>query len=105
MKKNTSEPKLKANPKLFDKSIVGGATYKGFKHKDGRPFDDVDYFELLGRRCEEIDKKNKSSWLPSDYGDYSRNVVEVAKNVCKALDEGQPRSEVAEYLKLCIKSN
>lgn len=104
MRKNEA-PKLKANPKLFDKSIVGGATYKGFTHKDGRPYDDVDYFELLGRRCQEIDKHNNSKYLPSNYGDYNLQVVEVAKRVCKALDEGVPRSEVAEYLKLCIKTN
>lgn len=72
-------------------------------HKNGTRLSDLEYFELLGRKCIEIDKKNTSSYMPSDYGSYDVQVVAVAKDICKALDEGIPRKELADYLKQIIK--
>lgn len=93
---------MKANPTLFAKSHVGRAGFKPLEHKDGRIFNDIDYFELLGRKCLEVDKSNPNPKLPSDYGDYDRNVCEVAKEICKGIDSGMSRSELLNYLNICV---
>lgn len=98
-------PKIKPNPKLFINATVGRTAYKPLEHKDGRQYDDVDYFELLGRKCEELDKQNPYKNVPTDYGQYDRDVVNVAKQVCKAIDDGTPRNEIQMFLNRCIDLN
>lgn len=93
---------IKPNPTLFKDTRVGTLSYKPLEHKDGTKFDDVDYFELLGRKAIEMDKLNKNPNIPTNYGDYDRNVVEVAKNVCKGLDDGMSKADLSEYLRACI---
>lgn len=95
--------KKNVNPALFKDAKVGRDTFKPLKHKDGRDFTDLDYFELLGRKCIELDKENANSRLPTDYGVYDRKVVEVAKNVCNGLDEGISKTELHNYISMCIK--
>lgn len=101
-RKTQPKQKVKPNPQLFKDTRVGTLSYKPLEHKDGTKFDDVDYFELLGRKAEEMDKQNKNPNLPTNYGDYDRNVIEVAKQVCKGLDNGMTKSEINEYLRACI---
>jgi len=93
---------VKANPKLFKDVVPGRIGFKPLKHKDGTIFEDVDYFELLGRKCIELDKKNKNPSIPTDYGKYNRDVVAVAKEVCKGIDNGLDREEIKAYITRCI---
>jgi len=88
--------------KLFADAKVGLQSYKPLEHKDGSKFKDIDYFELLGRKCMELDKKNKNPNLPTDYGKYDRNVCEVAKEVCRGIDNGMSKEELQQYLDICI---
>lgn len=80
---------------------TGRGAYKTLEHKDGRKFDDVDYFELLGRKCIEMDKKNTTN-LPTNYGRYSKECVDVAKEVVKGIDNGMTHEELNAYLVTCV---
>lgn len=97
--------KLKPNPNLFKDQQVGRTSFKPLKHKDGTNFNDVEYFELLGRKCLEMDKANKNPAIPTNYGKYDRDVVAVAKEVVKGLDNGLSKEEVAQYIKTCVDIN
>lgn len=90
------------NPKLFKDSKVGRLNFKPLLHKDGRELTDLEYFELLGRKCIELDKQNNNPKLPTDYGAYDRKVVEVAENICKGIDEGISKADLQRYLSMCI---
>lgn len=93
---------VKPNPALFKDVKPGRIGFKPLKHKDGTIFEDVDYFELLGRKCIELDKKNRNPVLPTDYGKYDRDTVMVAKEVCKAIDSGIDRDDIKAYISRCI---
>lgn len=80
---------------------TGRGGYKALQHKDGKVFDNVDYFELLGRKCLELDAKNTTN-LPTNYGKYSKECVDVAKEVVKGLDSGMTHAELNAYLDTCI---
>lgn len=95
--------KIKPNPNLFKNTHVGRNTYKGLVHKDGTPFDDVDYFELLGRKCIELDKQNSNKRLPTDYGSYDLETVKMAKEICKGIDSGMNKKELTQYISQSIK--
>lgn len=100
MKKSKSL--VKPNPELFKNSLCGRLGYKPLQHKDGTIFDDIDYFELLGRKCIEMDKTNATPYLPTDYGTFDRATCDVAKQVCKALDEGMSKQDINKFLAQCI---
>lgn len=94
--------KIEPNKKLFIDKKPGIINYKPLMHKNGRPFTDIEYFELLGRKAIELDKLNKSN-LPTDYGDgIDRDTVEVAKNVVNAIDNGISNEDITKYLSICI---
>lgn len=97
--------KVKPNPNLFVDSKVGRTSFKPLKHKDGTIYTDLDYFELLGRKCIELDRENRNSSLPTDYGTFDRDVVKVAKEICKGIDEGMSKKELQQYLSMCIDIN
>ena len=106
MKKQTTKitSTIKPNPEIFNHSGVGRKGFKPLKHKeDGSNFTDIEYFELLGKRIEELDKNN-SGILPVNYEKYGydRDTVKVAKQVLQAKQEGRPDSEIKEFLSLCI---
>lgn len=98
MKKNVQ----KANPSLFRGIREGRASYKPLEHKNGQKFSDVDYFELLGRKCLEMDKANKNPSLPTNYGNYDKATCHVAKEICRGIDEGMSKEELQQYLDTCI---
>lgn len=80
----------------------GLKAFRPLKHKKtGKPLTDVEYFDLLGRKCESMDKANKTN-IATDYGPYPREVCELAKTVSKALREGSTSAEVQQYLNRCI---
>lgn len=89
------------NTEIFKHSKVGRGDYRGLMHSNGRPYSDIEYFELLGRRAEELDKLNNTR-MPTNYGNYDRDVIAVAKQVVKALDEGYSHDEINHFLKQCI---
>ena len=93
--------KIKPNPALFRDAKVGRVSYKPLVHKDGRQFNDVEYFELLGRKAIELDKANKSN-LPTNYGAYDRDAVNIAKQVAQGIDEGYSQEELQQFLNTCI---
>lgn len=88
--------------KTFGKSRVGRNGYKPLKHKNGKIFTDLDYFELLGRKCLQMDNENPNKNLPTDYGKLDRDCVKVAKEVVRGLDNGMSRREVERYIQMCI---
>lgn len=91
----------------FSNQQVGRVCMKPLKHKDGTIYSDVDYFELLGRKCIELEKNNPNPNLPIDYlaMGYDRDCVELSKNIVKAIDEKIPKTQIQEYLKRCINYN
>lgn len=93
--------KIKPNPALFRDAKVGRVSYKPLVHKDGRQFNDVEYFELLGRKAIELDKANKSN-LPTNYGAYDRDTINVAKQVAQGIDDGYSQEELQQFLNACI---
>lgn len=99
-KKNT--PVIRPNPQIFNKK-VGRTSFKGLKHKDGENFTDIEYFELLAKRVEEIEKENQNNKFInySDYG-FDNDCVKVAKQINEALKEGRPQKEIKDFLALCI---
>ena len=91
---------VKRHPNFSDVK-TGRSGYKSLQHKNGKPFDNVDYFEMLGRKCIEMDKKNTSN-LPTNYGKYSKECVDVAKQIVKGIDSGMSHEELNQYLDTCI---
>lgn len=84
---------------IFKNMRSGRNSFAPLKHKNGKAFSDLDYFELLGRKCQEIEKNHTNKKMPVDYGNYDIEVVKVAKDVVNALDSGEySRKDVAEYL-------
>ncbi len=102
MKMKKTINKIKSNPKLFAKSKSGYSSYRPLQHKDGSNYDDVDYFELLGRKCIEMDKQNHNPAIPTDYGDYDANAVALGKEVVKGIDNGMSKEDLKQYIARCI---
>ena len=101
--KETSNGMIRARkPELFENQHVGRTPYAGLKHQNGRPFKDVEYFELLGRKCLEMDKKNPNKAIPTNYGELDRNVCEVAKQVAMGIDEGMSTEDLQQFINTCI---
>lgn len=92
----------KSQKELFNNSKSGVLNYKKLKHKNGDEFTDLDYFELIGRKAIEMDEQNPNPRIPTNYGELDRNVVEVAKQVVKALDDGMNKNDVAQFISNCI---
>lgn len=90
--------KMQPNPKLFSGSKVGRTSFKPLQHKDGTNLNDVEYFELLGRKCLEMDKNNPNKNLPTNYGNYDRTTCELAKEVCRGIDAGMSKEELTKYI-------
>lgn len=103
-RKQPIKVKAKAPSGLFEKSSVGRVSTKPLIHKDGSHYSDLDYFELLGRKCIELEKNNPNPNLPINYNElgFDRNVVEVAKCVVQAIDDKRPRQEIESYIKSCV---
>lgn len=97
--------RVKPNPKLFAEQKVGRTSFKPLEHKDGTKFSDVEYFELLGRKCIEMDKANKNPSIPTDYGKYDRDTVAVAKEVVKGIENGLSKEELTQYINRCVDLN
>lgn len=103
-KKQPIKVKQKAPSGIFERASVGRVSTKPLIHKNGSHYRDIEYFELLGRRCVEIEKANPNPNIPVDYQKYGfdRNVCEVAKTIVKAIDEKRPTEEIESYLQRCI---
>lgn len=105
MRKKAVVKQVVKRPDLFQGQAVGRLGFKPLSHKDGTPYDDVDYFELLGRKAISMDKENTSKNLPTDYGELDRNTIEVAKQVVKAIDEKMPKKDILNFINMCIDYN
>ena len=55
--KKMNVQEIKQKQKLFNGIREGRSSYKPLEHKNGTKFNDVEYFELLGRKCIEMDKQ------------------------------------------------
>ena len=97
-----TRPNYKANGDLFRASHTGVNVMRPLKHKDGSNLKDWEYLELLGRKCIEMDKQNRNKMLPTNYGQYNRDVCELAKNVCKGVDAGMTSNELTQYVAMCV---
>lgn len=110
MKKEIT-PKLKPSEGVktkFSAQKVGISGLKPLTHKeDGTPLKDYEYLELLGRKVAEIKKTNANPSLPIDYQKYGydKDCVQLAEQVCQAIDEGRPISEIEQYVKQSIDFN
>lgn len=99
-----------ANPALFSNRGVGRTPFKPLVkvEKDNNnnvvetPFKDVDYFELLGRKAIEMDEKNPNPRIPTNYGNYDRDTVNLAKEVVKGIDNGYSKEELNTFIHQCI---
>lgn len=105
--KKTNKVELKAvnnKDKIFKNVQVGRVALKPLSHKDGTPFKDYEYFELLGRKCEELEKINPNPNLPVNYQQYGFDItaVNLAKKVCEAIDENRPISEIETFVSQSI---
>ena len=101
-RKMNVQKKVKPNPALFRDVREGRTSYKPLEHKNGKKFTDIEYFELLGRKCLEMDKANKNPALPTNYGKYDHATCFVAKEICKGIDAGMSNEDLQQYLDTCI---
>ena len=87
------------NGPSFEGIKAGGNNLKELKRKDGKKMKDLDYIELLGRHCKQLDKENPNPNIPTNYGEgYDLNVVNFAKQVVEAIDEGYNRRDLEKYI-------
>lgn len=95
--------KNKRVEKLFGNKKVGRSSFRGLKNKETKqPLTDLEYFELLGRKAIKMDEENPNKNIPTDYKGLNRDVVNVAKTICQAIDEGMSKTELTNYLQTCI---
>lgn len=83
---------------IFNKSIVGFKPFKGLKTKQGEKFNDMQYFEFLGRKCIEMDNQNTNKNYPTNYGNFDKDCVQLAKEVVKAIDNGENEMDIKKYI-------
>lgn len=94
--------KKQAPTNLFNGMRTGSDRLKPLMHKDGRAFDDFEYFELLGRKAIEMNEANKTR-IPTDYGDYDKDTVNLAIKVVEAYDSGEyTKDELGQYISSCL---
>lgn len=90
--------KIKPPKGFFEQSVVGRVSHKPARHKDGTPYSDLDYLELLGRKCIELEKDAPNGIVNYNQMGYNANVVTVAKDIVKDIDEGIDRKVLADYV-------
>lgn len=83
--------------KAFEGTVTGLRAFKELKNKNGEPLKDIDYIELLGRKCIKADEESKNSRIPPKYG-CDAEVAKFAKTCVEALDEGYTRDEISRYI-------
>lgn len=103
-KTRTLTPHNPQADKLFKGAQSGYAALAPLKHKDGAPLSDIEYFILLADVAEYMDKNNKTN-LPTDYGKFDRNVVNVAKQVKAARADGMADAEINQFLNMCLEAH
>lgn len=101
-KKIQTNPTVKPDASFYADIHAGRLNYTPLEHKDGKPFDDIDYMELLGRKCLEDEAKAGEYGTPAYTGKYDPTTVQVAKTIVKAIDEKIPRTQIQSYLSQCI---
>lgn len=94
--------KQRPNANIFGDTCVGRKNFKPLQHKDGTNFSDVEYLELLGRKAIEMDKANNNPRIPTDYGNFDRETVNLAKEVVKGIDNGFSKEELQKYICNCV---
>lgn len=93
---------VKPDASFYADIHAGRLNYTPLEHKDGTKFDDVDYMELLGRKCMEEEKKAGEYGTPAYTGKYDPTTVQVAKEIVKGIDAKLPRAQLQSYLAQCI---
>lgn len=101
--KQPLDPQVKKKlDKIYSKKSVGRISLKPLEHKDGTPFDDIDYLELLGRKAIKMEQEQKlvNPNIPVNYAEkgYNLECVKLAKTVCEAIDDKRPRQEIKDYI-------
>ena len=100
--KNDNNANIK---KIYKNSKVGMGSFKPLIDKETKqPLKDIDYFELLGRKVEELEQQRLNKEIPINYASmgYDPNAVTIAKSVCKAIDQNRPKWEIEDYIKACV---
>lgn len=92
---------------IFNGKKSGYANLAPLNHVDSkgnvtRPLKDYEYFLLLGAKAEEMDKANPFPNVPTNYGSYDRDTVNVAKQVLQAKREGMSDRELELFVASCI---
>lgn len=98
MKKNAvmNYDRIRANA-IFGKSKnTGMEGFQSIKHKDGKPYSDIDYMYLLGKRSDELEQKGIMN-------PYDKNCVAVAKEIVRKKDElHETDKQLHDYLLSCL---
>ena len=100
--KNDTNANIK---KIYKNSKVGLGSFKPLIDKETKqPLKDIDYFELLGRKVEQLEEERPNKNIPINFASmgYDPSAVQVAKCVCKAIDEKRPKWEIEDYIKSCV---
>lgn len=96
MKKQNTVTVLKPNKELFADCKVGINSFQALKHKNGQPYTDIEYMELLGRHCLKKEEKGEAYI-------YDKTTVNVAKEIVRGRDElGMTTAELTKYLNACL---
>lgn len=93
---NSNFTKEKAND-MFVNNGVNLKEIKGLTHKNGKPFDDVDYCILACEYFDMKDSENSSAFLNANYG-VDPNFEKLCREVKSAYDEGIPKKELFLYI-------
>lgn len=93
--------------RLYTGKKSGSDEMRPLRHKDGKPYSDYDYFNLLGAKCEELEKSNPNPRMPINYAvlGFDPDCVRVAKHVREMKKEGYTEKECAAYIQQCIVYN
>ena len=97
--------KIKPPKGFFENSVEGRIVHKPAMHKDGTPYSDLDYLELLGRKCIELEKEAPNGIVNYNQLGYDANVVAVAKDIVNELDKGTDRKVLSDYVASIIDIN
>lgn len=93
--------------RLYTGKKSGSDELRPFRHKNGQPFSDYDYFMLLAAECEKLEQQNPNPRMPINYHalGFDPDCVRLAKNVKAMRDSGYTQKECSAYIAQCIVYN
>lgn len=97
-KSNVTTPKIQAPAGLFTDTHAGMQGFKALKHKNNKPFSDLEYMELLAAHADELEKNGQPNF-------YDRTALAVAREIKRGRADGMTTAQLNRYLQQCVDIN